>query len=103
MNEYEQVGQRWLKGEIEIETFGKYKLTPMQKAFINAKERQVHVCHRYVQNLLNKGRTELAVNHHEQNASTRLARDDEVGLCITDPHSSLYMPGSFVDEGPIGE
>ena len=44
MNEYEKLGQRWLRGEVEIENFGRYKLTPMQKAFVNAKERQVLDC-----------------------------------------------------------
>ena len=41
MNEYEELGQRWLRGEVEIETFNKITLTPMQAAFVNAKERMV--------------------------------------------------------------
>jgi len=41
MNDYEQLGQRWLKGEVDIETFNGIKLNEKQKAFVNAKERMV--------------------------------------------------------------
>jgi hypothetical protein len=41
MNDYELLGQRWLRGEVEIEDFGKFKLTPKQKEFVNSKDRMV--------------------------------------------------------------
>lgn len=40
-NDYEELGRRWLSGEVDIETFNKISLTPMQSAFVNSKERMV--------------------------------------------------------------
>jgi len=39
MNEYEEMGQKWLRGEIEIQEFNGIKLNPKQKEFINDKNR----------------------------------------------------------------
>src|ERR1035437_1760251 len=40
-DDYILLGQRWLRGEVDIETFNKITLTPMQSAFVNSKERMV--------------------------------------------------------------
>lgn len=37
--QYEEMGQRWLEDEIEIESFEGFKLNPKQKAFVNSKDR----------------------------------------------------------------
>jgi len=39
MTEYELMGQKWLKGEVEIEEFNGIKLNPKQKEFVNDKHR----------------------------------------------------------------
>lgn len=40
-DQYEQLGKQWLAGDVEIETFAGYTLTPNQKRFINDKSRMV--------------------------------------------------------------
>lgn len=41
MNEYEELGKKWLKGEVDIETFNGITLNEKQKLFVNAKDRMV--------------------------------------------------------------
>lgn len=43
MDQYYELGQQWLRGEIEIAEFNGIKLNPKQKEFVNAKERYVCV------------------------------------------------------------
>ena len=77
--------------------------TELGESLLNAKERAMHVRHRYFQNPLNEGRPELPVNHHQQDASAGFARHDEVGLGVPDSLAGVDILGSFVDEGSIGE
>jgi hypothetical protein len=39
LSEYEQLGLRWLKGEVDIEEFNGIKLNEKQKEYVNAKDR----------------------------------------------------------------
>lgn len=44
---YEEMGQRWLKGEIIIKDFNGFKFNPKQVKYINSKEPEVLICGGY--------------------------------------------------------
>ena len=75
----------------------------LREALLNTKKGLVHVRHRHIFDELKEGYAQLPVNHHEQDAPAALAGNNEVGLGIPNPHSSIDTPRSFVDECPVGE
>ena len=55
-------------------------------AFLDADKCSVDGLNGYGQNLLKKCGANFAINHSEQDANAIITRDDEIRLCVPDPH-----------------